>query len=92
MYVYNIEAQELLVEVVDRRCLAMWNVAVTEVFSHHGAALAFCEGTVVAVARARFGEIDARFFQRFGNPLFTGRPVFYIDIQAIQIWIQEPVP
>ena len=45
----NIGVQVLLIEVVDERCPVLWDVAVTEQFSDHGAVFAFCQGIVVGV-------------------------------------------
>ena len=66
--VVEVRVEMLLIEVVDERCPALQDMAITEQFSDHRAVIAFCQGVIVAVPGMRFEELDAQFFQQFGNP------------------------
>src|SRR5680860_1899578 len=64
----DIGVQVLPVECVDQRGPALGNMAVTELLADDGGVLAFRQGIVIAVSRARLGELDAQLLQQGGDP------------------------
>ena len=56
----HVRVEMLLAEGVDPGGKALGDVRVTQVFTHDGAILGFRQRIVVAMARARLGELDAQ--------------------------------
>ena len=48
--VVDVGVEVLLIEGVDQRCPALWNMAITEELSHYSAVLAFRQGIIVRMA------------------------------------------
>jgi len=59
--------QRFLIERIDGFCVLLGDVFEAHVLAHHAGIFALCQRVIVAVARARFGLLDAQFLKDRGH-------------------------
>ncbi len=61
--VVEIGIEVFMIEGIDLRCPTLRDMFVSKQLPDHGSVLAFCQGIVITVSGAGFGELDTEFFQ-----------------------------